>query len=184
MTDMGLPRGKAAKISACLSIRWLTVFPAAVLLIALAGIAGASADVVAPPRVAVSETGTLRVVIDGTEPGTGTVRVNLYASAGSFLRVEDAQASVEVGEDGTPEVTFESLSAGRYAVVAYHDLNGNAELDRGFLGVPLEPLGFSNDALPVFSAPAFADAAFMNSDGDDEIRIILRYLGGGRPAGS
>ncbi|GAB5502184.1 DUF2141 domain-containing protein [Pyruvatibacter sp.] len=128
--------------------------------------------------------GVLEIAVDGTKAGVGTVRVNLYASKAAFLKQEDAQAEVAVPEDGASKLTFADLAPGEYAAVAYQDLNGNGELDRGLFGIPLEPIGFSNGAVPVFSAPDFEDAAVSVADGATAIEITVRNLAGARRAGS
>jgi uncharacterized protein (DUF2141 family) len=43
-------------------------------------------------------------------------------------------------------VIFGNLDPGRSAVIAFHDENGNANLDRNVLGVPTEPCGLGNAA--------------------------------------
>lgn len=129
-------------------------------------------------------TGQLKIAVDGTKAGVGTVRVNLYASKASFLEHEDVQAEVIVAEEGASQVIFSDLAPGDYAAVAYQDLNGNGELDRGLFGIPLEPIGFSNGVVPVFSAPDFEDAAVSVADGATAIDITVRNLTAARRAGS
>jgi len=132
-----------------------------------------------PPKAA------LDVELSGTEPGEGTVRVNLYASEESFLEQEDAQAAVDVPADGAPVVIFEDLAPGTYAVVAYYDVNQNGKLDRGLFGVPLEPIGFSNGAVPVLSAPDFEETAVTVEEGASQaISIALKKLAPTRRADS
>ena len=128
--------------------------------------------------------GRIDISVDGIQGRSGTVRVNLYASADAFLAQEDAKAEVAVMEDGVLVVSFTDLAPGSYAFVAYQDINGNGELDRGLFGIPLEPLGFSNGVVPVFSAPDFEDAAVAVVNGLTEIDITVRNLTGSRRAGS
>jgi uncharacterized protein (DUF2141 family) len=42
-------------------------------------------------------------------------------------------------------ITFTNLPKGSYAVSVYQDSNDNEQLDKGFLGIPKERFGFSND---------------------------------------
>jgi uncharacterized protein (DUF2141 family) len=51
----------------------------------------------------------------------------------------EATASIH---DGKAEFHFGGLADGPYAVVVFHDLNGNGTIDHGPFG-PAEPLGFS-----------------------------------------
>lgn len=70
---------------------------------------------------------------------------------------------------------FEDIPPGRYALAVIHDENTNGKLDTGFLGVPTEGYGFSNDARASFRAPSFADAS-MRYDGENlELTISLHY---------
>jgi outer membrane protein len=57
------------------------------------------------------------------------------------------------------------LAFGDYAVVVLHDGNDNGEVDHNFLGLPTEPLGFSNGfKLGLFSGkPTFEKLRFTFS---------------------
>jgi uncharacterized protein (DUF2141 family) len=54
------------------------------------------------------------------------------------------------------------LPPGRYAVSVYLDVSGNRKLDRGFLGIPKEPVGASNDPRPRFGPPHFKQCSFLH----------------------
>ena len=63
-----------------------------------------------------------------------------------------------------------------YAVAAYHDENANGRLDTGFMGIPLEGFGASNDAVGTMGPPSFDAAKFVyRGNGIGTIRIALRY---------
>lgn len=49
------------------------------------------------------------------------------------------------------------VKPGKYAVVAFHDVNGNEELDKNMLGIPTEPYGFSNNARGMLGPPDLAE---------------------------
>ncbi len=51
------------------------------------------------------------------------------------------------------------MPAGRYAVIAYHDEDGNGRLNLRFGMIPVEGYGLSNDP-EVAGPPRFQDAAF------------------------
>ena len=59
---------------------------------------------------------------------------------------------------------------------AVHDENGNRDLDRGRLGLPLEGLGFSRDAPIVAGPPRFADAAVEIGSRGGILSFALRYF--------
>ncbi|CAG5007275.1 hypothetical protein DYBT9275_04010 [Dyadobacter sp. CECT 9275] len=65
------------------------------------------------------------------------------------------------------------LEPGKYALAVYHDLNGNNELDKNFIGIPKEPYGFSNNFRPRFSPPKFEDCAFDVAAAGNSITVKL-----------
>jgi uncharacterized protein (DUF2141 family) len=69
------------------------------------------------------------------------------------------QASVEI-VNGTATAIFAGVPYGEYAVAAYHDENNNGKMDTGFLGIPVEGVGASNNPHPKFSAPSFTECRF------------------------
>ena len=77
---------------------------------------------------------------------------------------------------GFVETQFTGIPPGTYAVVGYHDENGNDEFDK-FLGVPREPYALSNKAAENL-VPTFADAALTITEGANVVIIRLRRFGG------
>ncbi|MDX5950255.1 DUF2141 domain-containing protein, partial [Azospirillum brasilense] len=65
---------------------------------------------------------------------------------------------------------------GTYAVQSFHDENQNLELDRNFLGLPKEGVGFSNDAPMRFGPPRYADATLTVTEPITRTTLTLRYL--------
>lgn len=64
---------------------------------------------------------------------------------------------------------------GSYALVAYHDENGNGQLDRSkLLGIPSGPYGFPNDARGSFGPPPLQAARFEAPGGSAKITIRVR----------
>ena len=55
---------------------------------------------------------------------------------------------------------MEALPPGEYALLAYHDENGNGELDFRPLGIPKEPIAVSNGAGRLLGPPRFDSAKF------------------------
>ncbi|MGM0412612.1 MAG: DUF2141 domain-containing protein [Pseudomonadota bacterium] len=102
----------------------------------------------------------LTVKVAGVESETGQVRVDLYADADTFREPDEALRRGAVpARPGTATFALDDLEPGRYAVIAYHDEDGDGGMDR-FLGmIPTEPWGLSNN-IEVSGPPAFADAAF------------------------
>lgn len=117
--------------------------------------------------------GELELTIKGCPPGM-PIRVALYGVARDFGDPEGRGAlrdqQVQAGGD-TTRLSFAGLPAGRYALAAYADLNGNRRLDSNFLGKPTEPYGFSRDVGSLFGPPGFEQAAIVV--GDDRVEQTL-----------
>ena len=111
-------------------------------------------------------------------PGTGTVVALLYNSADAFgdLREPLQRKPISAGEK--EPIRFEGLAAGTYAVVVFHDENGNGELDPNFMGIPREPLGFSQRYWAK-GAPQFSGAAFPVGEGESvSVDVELKKIFG------
>lgn len=132
------------------------------LLLALTGIASSAAAA------------TLKVEVREVQGARGTVHVDI-CTRDTFLK--DCPISAEApARPGTTIVTVPNVPPGRYAVQAFHDVNGNRKVDQGFLGIPKEDVGFSNDASLGLSGPKF-DAAAFDVNGDRELALTLHHFG-------
>ena len=85
----------------------------------------------------------------------------------------EERAGSERGEPFT--VAFDNLPPGTYAVGAYHDENGNGDLDTNLLGLPIEGYALSNGVRAILAPPRFTDAAFTVGGGDKPIALHIRY---------
>lgn len=66
--------------------------------------------------------------------------------------------SLEGAADGRITVVLKDLPEGPIAVTVFQDANGNGRLDMNAMGMPVEPFGFSNDAVGQFGPPTFEQA--------------------------
>jgi uncharacterized protein (DUF2141 family) len=118
----------------------------------------------------------LDVVVHPVAHDKGAVKVVLYASPETF-RKEDKALLVRSQPARLGEMTFkfDHLTPGRYAIVAYHDENGNGQMDR-FLGmIPTEGWGLSNNP-EVSGPPQFEPSAFTVAEAQPTRLVIdLRY---------
>ena len=129
------------------------------VLVALAFLAAATIAFAeeAPKR------GSLTVKVR-TKSDKGIVRCALWDDPKGFP--EDVLADT-VTRVAAPKVekhaatcVFEDVAAGTYAIAVLHDLNESNSLDKNRLGIPKEPLGFSNGVRIRFRAPTFDEAKF------------------------
>jgi uncharacterized protein (DUF2141 family) len=117
---------------------------------------------------------TLKVEITNVKAAQGKLLIGIYRPEEKFGEGKPAITDIiEVKTKGSKTATFE-LQPGKYALALYHDLNGNGELDKNFMGIPKEPYGFSKDFRPKFSAPSFDDCVFeVTGESSQQISVKL-----------
>ena len=93
-------------------------------------------------------------------PAGGTVAFELFNSANTFGDFRDPVKVVQQPLDGRAIYNLSDLPAGEYALLVYYDTNNNNHIDKNFIGIPKEPLAFSNGYQPK-GPPSYQRAAFM-----------------------
>lgn len=116
----------------------------------------------------------VEVTVGGVRSAAGQLIVQVCPEA-DFLGACPWIAKVPARR-GSVDVVLPEVPPGRYAVQAWHDANGNGDLDRGFFGIPREGLGFSNDAMPRLMHPKFAVAAFDHAAQPQRVAVTLHYF--------
>src|SRR5512143_833098 len=139
----------------------------------------------------------LRITVEGIRSPHGTILIGLYDSLESFTRAIElsdkdgflndpnrfAAVALRANAAKKSAVVFTNLDPGQYAIILFHDENGNGKLYTNALGVPTEPYGFSNNVRGFLSPPTF-EKAVMQINSDKAVRIVLIYhdlSGGIRP---
>ena len=92
-------------------------------------------------------------------PESGSVALVLFDSANTFGDLRDPFRVDIHPLDGRDEYLIDDVEPGEYALMVYFDENGNKRMDKNFIGIPKEPLGFSNRYRPK-GPPAYERAAF------------------------
>jgi uncharacterized protein (DUF2141 family) len=113
------------------------------------------------PAQAQDQGATLVVHVHNISPKGGVLRLGLYDQA--RYPDDDAApvASADVrAEQGDNVITLTNLPPGTYAIQTFQDINANNKMDTSWLGLPLEPFGFSRDAQPRLAKPRFAAVKF------------------------
>jgi uncharacterized protein (DUF2141 family) len=98
----------------------------------------------------------LSVLVSGVSNDRGHVVIDVCTRA-EFLGPRCSYHGATPAKPGTVIVNV-AVAPGNYAIQAYHDENDNLTVDRNFLGVPNEDIGFSNNAPMRFGPPRFDDA--------------------------
>jgi uncharacterized protein (DUF2141 family) len=116
----------------------------------------------------------VHVIAENVESAKGTVWLALCNTS---LTVEGCpyKASAPAAA-GFVEVSFENIPPGIYAVVGYHDVNGDDQFNRT-LGVPREPYALSGAAGEML-APDFEDATIEIKPGMNDVILRLGRLVG------
>ena len=117
----------------------------------------------------------LNVKVTGVRDDAGQIKLMLFDRAEGFRKEDKARAVlVRPASSGQIEARFTELPAGKYAVIAYHDENGDGQLNLRFGMFPKEGYGLSNN--PKLSGPPrFADAACDLDQTPLSLDIRLKY---------
>ncbi|MXY53085.1 MAG: DUF2141 domain-containing protein [Gammaproteobacteria bacterium] len=121
---------------------------------------------------------TLTVELGAVRSDEGRIYVAVFPESASktFPDAGDAIAGAwRIASAGSRRFVFAELPPGRYAVTAYHDENGNGELDANMLGIPTEGYGFANDAFGRMGPPSFGAAAVEVGEDGGTADISLSY---------
>jgi uncharacterized protein (DUF2141 family) len=117
---------------------------------------------------------TVRNIVD--DRGIIMVAVTPEAATSDFPGKKNASLLLQIpARPGDVSQVFE-LPTGRYAIAVFHDIDGDGELWTGLFGIPLEPVGFSNDPSWFFGPASFAESAFNVTDANFEVTVTLNSV--------
>jgi uncharacterized protein (DUF2141 family) len=136
----------------------------------------ASAELTAVSAPAESERASLVVHIRDVSPAGGIMRLGVYDEAG-YPNDRGPVVSADVpAHPGETVIHLTDLRPGTYAIEVYQDINSNDRMDRSWIGLPLEPYGFSRNARPVLSKPDFARVSFAVKAGRNVQTLHLQNV--------
>ena len=118
---------------------------------------------------------TVRIV--NARNANGVVRIALFQSAEGFpgdaskaLRTQPAKIDPQTL---TAQAVFSVIPQRTYAVMVFHDENGNGKLDKNLVGIPKEGYGASNNPAKKMRPPTFDEAKFsLTPDQSVEVKLI------------
>ena len=147
------------------------------------------------PAVAQAPAGGASLIVEvvGFKDTTGNATICLFDSEDSFKSVDmrkdrkDVQKyfrsvqDVQIQRSGnglTAVCKIDNLQPGEYVAFAFHDCNSNGKVDSNFVGMPVEPIGFSRDVrpqlFPIPKTPTWKSAAFSVQPGENRIRMFVQ----------
>lgn len=114
----------------------------------------------AVPETAAAAECRIVAQITGMPSPSGQVRI-LVLSPTSDFSLQSPQVVARSAADADAailDIALGALPGGDYALLVWHDANGNGELDTNFIGIPKEAVGASNNpaARPTFANSRFA----------------------------
>jgi uncharacterized protein (DUF2141 family) len=145
---------------------------------ALATLVASTAEVraeAAPVAAAKPAQAQVTIVFSGIATTAGAVLFSVYDSEAAFdgdgKPVRSAMVRVT---EASVESALEGLPAGRYAIKAFHDIDGDMKMGVNPFGMPTEPFAFSNNAVGNRGPARWADAAFTVGAGTNRHSITIR----------
>ena len=126
-------------------------------------LAAAALMLVAAPTVAQDATADITFTFEVGQP-TGHIMVALFDSQAAYDG-EGRPARVARLDVSGPTATavFDGLPGGAYAMKAFHDVDGDGEMDTNPFGMPTEPFAFSNNAVGNMGPAGWDRAQFTAS---------------------
>ncbi len=122
-----------------------------------------------------NRTGSITVRLTGFKDDTRTVKLCVCRSEDEYVGKEKEYRIAEAAiRDKKAVWVFENMPYGTYSIKAFHDENGNNQLDTNRLGKPTERYGFSNNADGRFGPPPFSATAFTLNSAETAIGIRLQ----------
>ena len=129
----------------------------------------------ATPAFAQAPFGSVVFQVDHVRDDAGHVRVDICTEA-TFLKEACLYSGAAAAVKGVTTVTVTGVPPGVYAAQVYHDRNDDHTVNRGRFGIPLEEVGFSNNAPIGLRGPKWAKAAFSHDTTDQQLAVKLhRY---------
>lgn len=98
---------------------------------------------------------SFQVSVSNVKKGGGNVVVELYKQETTWLKSPLKKSVLPPSADIV--TTSFDIPPGKYAISVFQDLNADGELNRNFIGIPKEPIGFGNNYRP-FGPPKFGSA--------------------------
>lgn len=118
----------------------------------------------------------LSIDVSGIPKAVGNLRVSVFTRDNWLDDGRQTATLVVPATSATMTVNFPDLPPGTYAIALIHDADGDGDMTYTLLGLPDEGFGFSNNVVPLLSAPSFDAAAFALGPDGKHLQVSLRHL--------
>lgn len=109
---------------------------------------------------AVQQPALLEIGFSGITEPTGAIMLAVYDSEAAYNGGQPVRAVRLAVSSAAAKTQFERLPAGRYAIKAFHDVDGDGKMSVNPYGMPIEPFAFSNNAKGSMGPATWTQAAF------------------------
>lgn len=113
------------------------------------------------------------VGIENIRATHGRLRISVCMNADEFYERRCTAARSIKTVAPISKAKFENMPATPVAVLVHHDLNNNGMLDTNLFGIPVEPVGFSNNPTMAYGPPPFEECLVSTAAPKNTIRITL-----------
>lgn len=115
----------------------------------------------------------LNLKVKNIKKNVGEIYIAVYDNEKDYMKNRFTEAIAKVETEGELDVALK-ISAGKYAISIFHDVNMDGELNTNFMGIPKEPYGFSNNPKSTFGPPSFEQSLFEFSEDRQGIEVELK----------
>ena len=133
------------------------------------------ASLVLPALSQSASAAVVEIAVTGVANARGHIHVDL-CTEDTFLKDNCPYEGSAVATPGSTLVTITGVPPGQYAAQVFHDEHDDGHVHRTVLGIPTEPIGFSNNAPLHLHGPKFKEAAFAVAHGVEHITLKLRDI--------
>ncbi len=116
----------------------------------------------------------LEVAFTGIEVQKGAVMFGVYDSEDAYNKGTSINGARVVADKADIATIIGGIPAGRYAIKAFHDIDGDGKMSSNPFGMPTEPFAFSNNAKGAMGPAKWSDAAFDVTSGTTKISITIK----------
>ncbi|MFC4158920.1 DUF2141 domain-containing protein [Chitinimonas lacunae] len=114
--------------------------------------------------------GTLEIEVANVMAGKGQLLIGLCKKSEFLTPHCSHNQSVPASKNPQP-IQLTGVPAGEYALQVVYDRNSNYRMDVNNFGAPIEPIGFSRDAVGKMGPPRFDDARFTFNGQSARLRV-------------
>jgi uncharacterized protein (DUF2141 family) len=118
------------------------------------------------------------LIIKKIQHKDGAVLLSVYCDPSQFAYAPGIWYNIPKSglKDSTIVFEFDLPKPGNYAIAILDDENSNGELDRNFLGIPVEGFGFSNNFVARgLNIPHYEDLLVTFDEGLNEVEVEIRH---------